>query len=234
MSESSWTKATGKHAEANIESLPRAFRAEADHRPQNGRFEPNSRVLLGRSCRYSARPGFTMSMQRIVYCGLLLCIALAGPVQAEILLPPVPENYPSHVSVDGCSKRSLRAKLQAYNHTRLDVAKVLRGFADKQPMSADARLKLIGFADNLDEMRARLPDPDPDSTAFQNFDFRMGLAFSSINLFLNTEDERLTQRFFADRDDPNSQLGRYLARLDLIRQQYFDGLEAARDADCRT
>jgi hypothetical protein len=173
------------------------------------------------------------AMHRHVPFALCLTLALSGPTLADGL-PAVPKDYPSHNQVGGCNLEALRTKLQNYNHTRLDISTVLRHMAEEQPMSTEAQHRLLGFVDNLENMRAHLPEPDPDSTAFHNFDFHLGLTFTSMALFLNTEDERLTERFSADRDDPNSELGRYLARLDISRKEYMDGLQAARTGECRT
>jgi hypothetical protein len=169
----------------------------------------------------------------IALCGLPLLLALAGGAVADGL-PGVPKDYPSHSQVRGCNLDDVRRKLQDYNHCRLDIATVVRHLAEEQPMGAEAQKELLGFAANLEEMRARLPEPDPDSNAFREFDFRLGLTFAAMVLFLNTKDERLTARFVHDREDPNSELGRYLTRLDLSRRQYLDGLQAAaRAGDCR-
>lgn len=172
-------------------------------------------------------------MSTISRFGLIVCVAFVGHVFADGR-PAVPKNYPSHSRIGDCYQQSVQRKLQDYNLARLDLAPVLRHLADDQPMSAEAHHQLLGFAANLEDMRDRLPEPDPDSSAFRNFDFHLGLTFTSMTLFLNTEDERLIERFTADRDNPNSELGRYLARLDVSRQQYMEGLRAARDGDCRT
>ena len=172
-------------------------------------------------------------MWTISRLGLLVCVVFSGYALADGR-PAVPSDYPSHSRIGECYQQSVRRKLQDYNLARLDLAPILRHFADEQPMSPEAQHRLRGFAANLEDMRSHLPEPDPDSSAFRNFDFHLGLTFTSMTLFLNTKDERLTRRFTADRDNPNSELGQYLARLDVSRQQYMDGLEAARNGDCRT
>ena len=186
----------------------------------SGQLEPSGSPA--RSRQYAAR----------VCCVLLLLsIALAARAPADGMTT-VPDDYPSHRMIGECSLQSVRKMLQDYDVTRLEVSTVLRHLADEQPMSATARSRLLGFAANLEAMRARLPEPDPDSAAYRNFDFRLGLTFTSIALFLNDEDESLVQRFFADRDDPDSELGKYLVRLDLSRQQYLDGLRVAKATKC--
>lgn len=96
-----------------------------------------------------------------------------------------------------------------------------------------ARERLIGYAKNMEDMRKRLPPPDPDSNEFRNFDFQLGMTLASMTLFLNTEDAYLAERFITDRDNPKSELGMYLTRLEGSRQIYMDGLEqASHQSDC--
>lgn len=163
----------------------------------------------------------------------LFTISTTGVLAGE-MMPPVPDDYPSHLKVGDCNQDSLQQHLQHYNETRLDLAEVLRHFASDYETGEKARAKLGGYATHLDEMRQRLPPPDPDSHEFQNFDFRLGMALTSMMLFLNTEDEHLTQRFVSDRDNPDSELGIYLTRLEDSRTQYTDKLAAAKESGCRS
>jgi hypothetical protein len=76
-------------------------------------------------------------------------------------------------------------------------------------------------------MAAATPEPDPDSYAFRNFDFRVGLSFAAVAAYLNDNDA-LAARFHADRLDPETTVGRYLARLDVSRKTYEKSLKRAR------
>lgn len=147
-------------------------------------------------------------------------------------MPPVPDDYPSHNRFGDCSRNALERRLQVYNETRLDLARVLRTMADEVNAAPLVKTRLRGYADSLDDMRREMPAPDPDSDAFRNFDFRLGMMLTSMTLYLNTEDAQLTQRFLDDRDNPDSALGRYLARLDHSRSQYMDGLSESPETDC--
>lgn len=167
-------------------------------------------------------------MRMLLLAGLLAC---AGVTCADGL-PPVPPDYPSHQRAGSCDQATLRERLQAYNETRLQLAAVLRDLASEPTAARYARDRLAGYADNLDAMRRSLPEPDPDSADFRNFDFRLGIMLTSMTLFLNTEDEHLAARFVRDRDNPASELGRYLARLDRSRSAYMDKLAAAQAAAC--
>ena len=163
-----------------------------------------------------------------------LLFVAAAPAAADAL-PVVPDDYPSHAALGDCDLTALRERLRDYNQTRLEVAPVLRRMALGDPsIRGESRDELLKFAASLDEMRQRLPEPDPDSTEFRNFDFRLGLTFTALAVYLNTEDEQLSARFVTDRDDPDSELGRYLARLDLSRQHYIEDLEAVKAGDCRS
>lgn len=172
-----------------------------------------------------------MSPIRILLSALLLAAATALADGGA----KVPPDYPSHAGLGDCDLEALRERLRDYNQTRLDVAPVLRRMAIADAsIRRETRDGLLTFAANLDAMRQRLPDPDPDSTAFRNFDFHLGLTFTALVVYLNTQDEQLSARFVADRDNPDSELGRYLSRLDLSRRHYMDDLEAAKVGDCRS
>lgn len=147
--------------------------------------------------------------------------------------PPVPSNYPSHLVVSECtSLASLREGLQAYNLARLDVAGVLRSLATETDISEGSRTQLLGYADQFDDLRLHMPEPDPDSNAFRNFDFQIGLTFASMTVFLNTRYQALSDRFIRDRDDPDSGIGRYLADLEQHRVRYETDLVRARADAC--
>ena len=157
--------------------------------------------------------------------GILLCAAsLPGATDG---MPPIPDDYPSHLNVGECSQDKLEEKLQHYNETRLALSEVLRHMADDQAMQPSARARLIGYAEHLEDMRKHLPPPDPDSNEFRNFDFQLGMTLTSMAVFLNTEDTDLAERFTTDREDPGSELGMYLARLEGSRQHYMQGLDQA-------
>lgn len=176
----------------------------------------------------------TEAMRAFRSFGVIFLFTLqAVQVQADGR-PDVPEDYPSHKRIGSCNQGTLSRHLQHYNETRLDVADVLRHMADDQETSPKARSQLLGYAENLDQMRRQLPPPNPDSNEFQNFDFQLGITLTSMTLFLNTEDEQLAQRFVSDRDDPDSELGIYLVRLEDSRMRYMDRLAESRESDCRS
>lgn len=157
---------------------------------------------------------------------LVLGATLAATTSASLAggIPPVPASYPSHQAVGDCLRNSLRERLQDYNETRLALSVVLRHMAEDPAIQPEARARLIGYAANLETMRDHLPPPDPDSDAFRNFDFQLGITLTAMTLFLNTGDPGLTERFVTDRDDPASELGVYLAELESSRQDYMERL----------
>jgi hypothetical protein len=165
---------------------------------------------------------------------LLLLVAglLAGSNATADAIPPVPADYPSHKMAGNCNQKVLGDRLQHYNETRLQVADVIRHLAQEPKTAEPAKVRLLSYADNFDDMRKRMPAPNPDSPEFQNFDFQLGFALTSMVLFLNTEDEHLAERFFRDRDNPDSELGIYLARLDESRKRYMDHLALTTADDC--
>ncbi len=159
------------------------------------------------------------------------CLFGAASVQANGI-PPVPADYPSHKHVGHCNKAGLRQELQDYNETRLQLAGVLRHMADAPDTASSAKARLLSYAESLDDMRRQMPAPDPDSVEFRNFDFRLGMILTSMTLFLNTEDEQLAERFNRDRDNPGSELGIYLARLERTRERYMSHLSESKSEDC--
>lgn len=145
--------------------------------------------------------------------------------------PEVPAGYPSHKTAGECAGTEqltlLQQRLSQYNVTRLGIAQVLRKMADKYALQGETKDRLLAFADNFDDMQQHLPDPDPDSDEFRNFDFKLGLAFTALTVFLNTRDESLAKHFYDDRSNPASDLGLYLASLDVSRDNYMSSLSAA-------
>ncbi|MDZ7754203.1 MAG: hypothetical protein U5S82_21845 [Gammaproteobacteria bacterium] len=164
----------------------------------------------------------------------LLAGATTGLVWADVA-PRLPADYPSHRLAGECDKgswltrrQSLEQHLDAYNHTRLEVAAMLRQIVAEYDLEAATRQHLLSFAQTFEEMAAAMPAPDPDSNAFRNFDFRLGLSFAAVAAYLN-DNEALAARFHADRLEPETTVGRYLARLDLSRDTYEASLERARE-----
>ena len=160
---------------------------------------------------------------------LYLLIAFSGSSYADGI-PAVPEDYPSHKALGNCYTaqqiEQIRQQLTEYNHTRLAVSAVLRTLADKYKLTGEARTKLIGFAQNFEQMEKELPSPDPDSDNFRNFDFKLGLTFTALTVFLNSHVDT-AELFYIDRENKNSELGVYLAELDSSREIYMSSLKPA-------
>lgn len=171
-------------------------------------------------------------MRRYIELGIAGLIAITSSHAIADARPEVPQNYPSHMEISGCSLETLSEHLQHYNVTRLELAGILRHLADDKSISPKAKNQLQGYAKNLDRMRQNLPEPNPDSDDFRNFDFQLGIALTSMTLFLNIEDENLTKRFVSERDNPESILGVYLTQLEDSRKQYMDGLSESKEQKC--
>jgi len=171
-------------------------------------------------------------MKTVIAVTLLACVLVSTAGWAD---GPEMHRKP-HLSAEqlaaSCDKDSLYSHLHEYNLVRLQLAEVLRFLADDQPMDEKTRTQLIAYAGNLDEMKTRLPNPDPSSTEFANFDFHLGLTLTAMTVFLHTSEDSLRQRFESDRDDASSRLGTYLARLDKHRAAYETDLKAAVTGEC--
>ena len=162
---------------------------------------------------------------------LLIAISLCCMVNTSVLAhrDVVPDNYPSHKPSSDCTEpvgiAGLQQKLREYNISRIEVGNVLQAMADNYNLEDDVREGLLGFAEHFEQMGKDLPNPDPDSEEFRNFDFKIGLTLTAVMVYLNTRDNSLTEQFHTDQKDPYSILGRYLTELDLSRDAYLAKLE---------
>ena len=143
-------------------------------------------------------------------------------------IPPVPKDYPSHKALGNCYTtqqiKEIRQQLAEYNVTRVKVSTVLRAMSEKYKLTDDTRQSLLGFAESFEKMEKNMPAPDPDSDNFRNFDFQLGLSFTALTVFLNTNDETSAQ-FTDDRNNSSSDLGLYLTELDSSREIYTSSLK---------
>jgi hypothetical protein len=158
---------------------------------------------------------------------LYILMAYSTSIYADGI-PQVPDDYPSHKALGNCYTtqqiKEIRQQLAEYNVTRVRVSTVLRVMSDKYKLSDDTRLRLLGFAESFEKMENNMPDPDPDSDNFRNFDFQLGLSFTALTVFLNTNEET-TAQFADDRNNSSSELGLYLAELDSSREIYMSSLK---------
>lgn len=161
--------------------------------------------------------------------GLCTLMIFSGYSYADDMTK-VPKDYPSHDVLGNCFTaqqiQPLQQKLVRYNETRLEISTVLRKLADEYKLTGDTRQRLLGFAETFEQMKKELPKPDPDSAAFRNFDFKLGMALTAMQIFLNTNTDT-AERFYNDRDNKTSELGIYLAALDNSRETYMDSLKSA-------
>jgi hypothetical protein len=163
---------------------------------------------------------------------LLIAISLCCFVNTAVLAHKnsVPEDYPDHTQhTEGCKQPvnivDLQTRLHDYNVARVQVADVLYNMAESYNLDTEVSDRLLSFAALFRKMGAELPQPDPGSDEFRNFDFKLGLSLTAVTVFLNSRDESLTRQFKADQNNPDSNLGIYLTRLDDSRESYTSGLE---------
>ena len=141
----------------------------------------------------------------------------------------VSDDYPDNNNY-GCTQpgsniANLQKSLQDYNVARVQVSDVLYSMADSYNLNAEVNEQLRGFADTFKKLSMELPQPDPNTTAFRNFDFKLGISLTAVTFFLNSGDESLTRQFKADQNNPESNLGTYLIKLDHSRENYTNQLE---------
>ena len=156
-----------------------------------------------------------------------MLITLSTSISADGI-PAVPKDYPSHKALGKCytsqQNQEIQQQLAEYNITRVEVSTVLRQMADKYKLTSATRLRLVGFAESFETMEKEMPEPNPDSDEFRNFDFKLGLSFTALTVFLNTNDETATP-FNDDRNNSKSDLGVYLAELDNSRETHMSSLK---------
>jgi hypothetical protein len=111
--------------------------------------------------------------------------------------------------------------LDAYNHSRVAIGAMLRELSTEFDLEGEEQRQVLAFATTFDELARQVPDPRPDSEAFRNFDYRVGMSFAAVAVYLNAHDA-LSAQFHRSRKDPESTVGRYLAGLDARRQAYSD------------
>jgi hypothetical protein len=111
--------------------------------------------------------------------------------------------------------------LDAYNHSRVGIGAMLRKVATEFDLEGEERSQVLAFATTFDQLAGQVPEPDPASEAFRNFDYRVGMSFAAVAVYLNAHDA-LSEQFHRGRKDPESTVGRYLAGLDARRQAYND------------
>lgn len=163
----------------------------------------------------------------LISASLYVLMAFSTSSYADVI-PEVPRDYPSHNALGKCYStqqiEQIKLQLADYNTTRVEVSSVLRIMAHKYKLTGDSLERLLGFAKSFEQMEKELPAPDPDSDEFRNFDFKLGMKFTSLAIFLNTNKET-AKHFYDDRSDANSELSMYLAELDDSREIYMSSLK---------
>lgn len=140
--------------------------------------------------------------------------------------PPIFESSPNKFNdcYSSTQQEQVKEDLTTYNIKRTEVANVLRTMSDKYQLTDESRKKLLNFAATFDRLGSNLPEPDPYSNEFQNFDFTIGLSLTALTFFLNTNKD-ITESFSLDRENAESELGLYLADLDKSREKYLSSLK---------
>jgi hypothetical protein len=156
--------------------------------------------------------------------------------------PGVPEDYPSHAVVKNCDngtvsaigpedRRVLGDLLKDYTELRLGIADVLRRVSEDYQLNDEQRKRMLDYVAMFESLADTMPPAYPDSSEFQNFDFKMGMSFMSLLYYIN-EDEVTAKQFYSDRDDPKSPVGEYITTVDASRSAYENALESVRKTAC--
>ncbi|MFK8067730.1 MAG: hypothetical protein AB8D52_05755 [Gammaproteobacteria bacterium] len=159
---------------------------------------------------------------RILIISLFVLTNYAAQADGPPIIESTPDKFSNcHTSIQ---QENVKKDLTTYNIKRTEVANVLRILSDKYQLKGKSREKLLDFAATFDRLGGDLPEPDPYSSEFQNFDFTLGLSLTALTLFLNTNED-ITESFSLDRDNAESELGLYLADLNKCREKYQSSLK---------
>ena len=121
-------------------------------------------------------------------------------------------------------------QLKAYNDIRYQMADVLCAMVDDYSLKGYSKKRVLGYASHFDDLSKNVPNLDPESATFQNFDFRIGMSFASTAIFLNSTPD-VSEHFKADQKGPNSDITKFVKKLDKESDAYFALLKQVRNAD---
>ena len=178
--------------------------------------------------------------QSLVIISFIGSPAIISPIWADMM----PGQTPSIKDIGKCIKKtstsktvdtkSLRKKMQdqleAYNNIRFQMADVLRTMVNDYSLKGYIKERILGYATHFDDMSKSVPNLDPESAPFKNFDFRLGMSFASTAIFLNSTPD-VSELFKADQKDPNSPINQFAKKLDKESDAYFALLKQVRNVD---
>jgi len=111
---------------------------------------------------------------------------------------------------------SLREKMQKqlkdYNDARFQMADVLNAMVSDYSLQGYSKKRILGYAKHLKDISEKIPNLDPDTADYKNFDFQLGISFASTVIFLNTTDDVL-KHFKAEQDNPESNISKFVENM---------------------
>lgn len=159
----------------------------------------------------------------------------------------------NHISADGvprlkdtvkCTKNladtedktinSLRNKMQMhlieYNNARFKMADVLNAMVSDYSLQGYSKKRILGHAKYFRDMSKKVPNLDPDTADYKNFDFQIGMGFASTVIFLNSTDD-VFEHFKADQQNPESNISKFVKNMSEKEVVFKTLLEELRSKD---
>jgi lipoprotein NlpI len=168
---------------------------------------------------------------------LLLSLTISGNLSWA-------DSVPRMTDTDKCTKKPdakvdgtiylLREKMQqqlkAYNDARFKMSDVLRAMVIDYSLQGYSKKRILSYAKHFEEMSNSIPNLDPDTAEYKNFDFRLGMSFASTVIFLNSTDDVL-KYFQSDQKNPKSNISKYVIEMDMEGEAYTSLLNELRKKD---
>ena len=116
-------------------------------------------------------------------------------------------------------KEKLQHQLEAYNVARFKMSDVLRAMVVDYSLQGYSKKRLLSYAEHFEDMRNSIPNFNPNTAEYKNFDFRLGMSFASTVIFLNSTADVL-EKFQADQKNPESNINKYIVEIDKEEGKY--------------
>ena len=110
-------------------------------------------------------------------------------------------------------REKMQQQLHVYNEARFKMSDVLRAMVVDYSLQGYSRKRILGYAEHFQEMSENIPNLDPNTAEYKNFDFRLGMSFASTVIFLNSTKD-VEKHFQADQKNPESNISKYVVEMD--------------------
>ena len=127
-------------------------------------------------------------------------------------------------------REKMQQQLKAYNEARFKMTDVLRAMVVDYSLEGYSKKRILSYAEHFEDMSNNIPNFDPDTAEYKNFDFRLGMSFASTVIFLNSTKD-VEKHFQADQKNPESNISKYVVEMDKEEVSYSSLLTKFRKKD---